>query len=273
MGTQRYPLTEDQLMEKAPSIYAPHAHAERSGKYSFVSTPQILDTLRGEGWVPTEAVQCRVRVKGGEVLSRQGYQKHMIRLAREADIIDQYKKESILELVLRNSSDGTCKIQLDAGFFRMVCANGMVVQSASFGGIKFKHMGLDMNEVITATQEIVTHAPTLADTMERWKRIELSDPARLAFASDALEARYGEETPPVEPRMILIPRRYEDNKNDLWHTYNVIQEQLIKGGAKEWRRIAGGRRRSIRAVKAIDGNVDLNKKLWSLAQSVETVNS
>ncbi len=267
--TRRTVLTTDDLLTKAPSIYATNAHAERSDKYSFVSTPQVLDVLRGEGWVPTQAVECRVRTKGGQIMSREGHQKHMIRLARLGDIYNQGNKKSILELVLRNSSDGTCKIQLDAGIFRLVCANGIVIQSDSFGGMKFKHMGLDMNDVVNATTAIVNEAPALMDTMGRWSGLQMSHNEQLTFAQSALAMRYGDEEAPVSPEAILNPRRWDDKSSDLWTTYNVIQEHLIKGGAKAWNRSGGGRRRSIRAVNSIDGGVELNKELWGLAETME----
>lgn len=273
-------LNDEELYRKAPSIFAGQAHHERSNNYSFINTLQILTALKTEGWEPVQAVQCKVKAKG-EGVSRDGFQKHMIRLARIQDIEDQGNKKNLLELVLRNSSDGTSCFQLDAGIFRLVCANGMVIQSESFGTVKEKHKNLSIDNIIDVTYEIVKEAPKLADTMERWQGLELSVPEKIAFANSALIARYGDDEKPVDALSILQPRRWEDSKQDLWHTFNTVQEHLIKGGAKgargiraRWdydnnKMIPAVKRKSVRMIKAIDNNVKLNKALWSLAEQME----
>ncbi|WP_271898783.1 DUF932 domain-containing protein [Candidatus Phyllobacterium onerii] len=69
----------------------------------------------------------------------------------------------------------------------------------------------------------------------------------------------------------MIPRRYDDKANDLWTTFNVTQENVIRGGLRgmlldeQGRRV---RRVSTRAVNGIDQDIKLNKALWVLSQKM-----
>ena len=68
---------------------------------------------------------------------------------------------------------------------------------------------------------------------------------------------------------IIHPRRYEDKKDDIWTTYQRVQENLIKGGLPG--RTEKGKRTTTRPVKAIDGDVKLNKALWLIAEKFRTL--
>ena len=65
---------------------------------------------------------------------------------------------------------------------------------------------------------------------------------------------------------ILTPRRYEDRQDDLWTTYQRLQENLLKGGIPG--RTAQGKRTHTRSVNGIDGDVKLNRALWVMAESL-----
>lgn len=65
---------------------------------------------------------------------------------------------------------------------------------------------------------------------------------------------------------ILTPRRYEDRQDDLWTTYQRLQENLLKGGLPG--RTAKGKRSHTRAVNGIDGDVKLNRALWVMAENM-----
>jgi hypothetical protein len=55
---------------------------------------------------------------------------------------------------------------------------------------------------------------------------------------------------------------------DLWTTFNVVQENLMRGGIVSFKLNDLGypiARQSTRAVNSISKNLDLNKNLWTLA--------
>ncbi|MEA9980016.1 DUF932 domain-containing protein, partial [Pseudomonas sp. RTS4] len=71
---------------------------------------------------------------------------------------------------------------------------------------------------------------------------------------------------PITPSQLLLPRRREDRSDDLWTTFNRVQENVIKGGLDG--RNKKGRRTKTRAVNGIDQDVKLNRALWKLAHAM-----
>ncbi len=65
---------------------------------------------------------------------------------------------------------------------------------------------------------------------------------------------------------ILRPRRADDTSDDLWTTFNRVQESLVRGGLPG--RNAAGRRSRTREVTGIDQDVRLNRSLWILADAL-----
>lgn len=94
----------------------------------------------------------------------------------------------------------------------------------------------------------------------------LPPPAQHALANAALTYRFGEEHQPVTATQILTPRRNEDRQDDLWTTYQRLQENLLKGGLPG--RTAQGKRTHTRAINGIDGDVKLNRALWVMAENM-----
>jgi len=76
----------------------------------------------------------------------------------------------------------------------------------------------------------------------------------------------GDTTTPIQPAQLLKQRRTGDLGDDLWTTWNVVQENAIKGGIQAYGRDDLGRPRRVksRAVTGIDQDIKLNKALWHL---------
>lgn len=90
------PLTNDEIAEVAPSIFALSAHESRSERYTYIPTSDVLDGLRKEGFQPFMACQTRVRAD-----DKRAHTKHMVRL-RHAD---QITGREANEIILLNSHD------------------------------------------------------------------------------------------------------------------------------------------------------------------------
>ena len=75
--SQSVALSNEDLQNLAPSIFASQPVADVSDRYSFLPTSSILDGMRDHGWMPVRAEQQHVRTA-----ARQGFQKHLIRFAR-----------------------------------------------------------------------------------------------------------------------------------------------------------------------------------------------
>ena len=249
-------LTNDELIRYVPSIFSEEKHHSRSDRYTYIPTITLLDKLRHEGFHPFFACQTRVRD-----LDKRDHTKHMLRLRREGQITGK----EVPEIILLNSHDGSSSYQIIPGLFRFVCSNGLVCGD-SFGEVRVPHKGDVVGQVIEGAYEVLGIFDKVTEQRETMLSTTLSLPAQQAFAHAALTYRFGEEHQPVTENQLLTPRRWEDKKDDLWSTYQRIQENLLKGGIRGI--AANGKRTHTRAVKSIDGDLKLNKALWVLAEEM-----
>lgn len=257
-------LSNDQLRGIAPSIFAVEADSARSDRYRFVPTIEVVDALREEGFMPVKASASRSRTEEGVE-----YVKHSIRFRREQDMNTKLAKVGnvLPEIALTNSHNGTSGFIVDPALLRLVCSNGLVV-SDSQGSLRFRHGGADdlTGRVIDGVFSIVEDFPLIADNIERWSGLDLTREQQLAFARAALPLRF-EEGSGVSPDQLLAHRRYGDSKPDLFTTFNVIQENLIRGGMRLNRGPSGRLQRS-KEIKSVDRDLKLNRSLWVLADEM-----
>lgn len=257
----REPLDNEALYRRVPSIFAREAHNSRSERYVYVPTIDIVEGLRREGWFPFFAVQSVPRDG-----SRHGHAKHMLRLRRDGGI----GKPEAAEVIIVNSHDGTSAYQMFAGMLRFVCTNSMIA-GERFEEIRVPHKGGIQDQIIEGVFAVAEDFPRLIDTSETMKEITLNADERRVLAEASLVARYGEEESPVRPDQIIEPRRREDVGQSLWTTFNVIQENVIRGGLNGRTQNAEGRirRSQTRAINGINQNVTLNRALWTLAEGMQ----
>lgn len=260
-------LSDAQLRHVAPSAFAESAHSSRSARYSYIPTSEVLTGLRREGFVPMEIRQAGSRIEG-----KAEFTKHMIRLRHQGEVARQLAVgDSVPEIVLINSHDGTSSYQLMSGMFRLVCSNGLIVADGPSNNVKVPHTGDVQSAVIDGCIEILETMPATVETVGHFRGLSLSAGEQRAFAAAALQLRYeSAEKPPIEAENLLTPQRRDDTGDSLWHTLNRVQENTIRGGQYFVTRDANGHRRRghTREVKAIDGNVSLNKALWTLAEEM-----
>ena len=247
------PLTNDQIARYAPSVLAQEAHESRGEKYSFIPTIQVIDGLRAEGFQPFEVRQTRCRDAG-----KREHTKHLVRL-RHPDAAGN--KNETPEIILLNSHDGTSSYQILSGLFRFVCSNGLIAGDIC-NDVRVRHSGNVVNDVIEGSFEVLNNLREVEGRVEQYKSIELQPEERRLLASAVISQRWDEGESPVTPDAVLIPRRFDDRKSDLWTTANIIQEAIIKGGVRG--RNAKGSRTTTRAVGGVNENVRLNKALWSI---------
>ena len=139
-----------------------------------------------------------------------------------------------------------------------------MVSVGTFPARRIAHRGDVLDDVVRAAQEIAERFGTLATAVGRMERTLLTDSERLKFAEQAYTLRFPDDRHgAMEPSQLLIPRRPEDVGNDLWHTLNVVQEGILRGGLV--RRSVSGRLTRTRRITAIREDVRLNAALWDLA--------
>ena len=247
----RIELSNDQLHAAAPSIFATAPVAGVSERYTFLPTAQIIARMRDEGWAPVEARQQAVRVQG-----RMGFQKHLIRFQRR----DQIARvgEFAPELCLVNSHDRSSAYQLHGALWRFVCSNGLMVSDSTIKQVSIRHSGRETDEVLTASFAMFAQVQNLASRVDAWQMRHMSDDDRHEFARRAIALRW-ETNAPISTDRVLIYRRDQDSGNDLWSVYNAVQENLVRGGQKDFtmRREDGRRFARTRPIMGLDEGIRL----------------
>src|SRR5258707_7191987 len=261
-------ISDEELRCLAPSIFASQPIEGVSNRYSFLPTSSILKGMRENGWLPVRAEQQSVRTE-----ARRGFQKHLIRFARVEHLHSWEKNQVRPEVVLLNSHDKSSAYQLHCGLFRLVCSNGMVVADANFQRISIKHSGFNPDSVIEASFDVLRAVPDIMNKLQLFQDRALNDAERLALAMGAATYRWEDpDKAPVSPSMLLNPRRFGDGTRDLWTTLNTVQDNIIRGGQRDYsRRLpSGSRMPKSRAIKGIDEDLRLNKALWHMAEVLRT---
>lgn len=261
-------------IENYDSVMQTNANDSVTDRYSFIPTTRVLDVFKSHGWMPSKIKEASTRIE-----ENKGFQKHMIRLRQAIGNVNV--GDIFPEIVLTNSHCGSASFQVMAGLFRLVCSNGLTVADSTFQTHRIKHVGYTDQKVIDATYSIIEETPKILDKVKEFKSIELNKDERQIFAESILDAVFEPEawekgkTPGTTPdkhnsaSFLMLPRRREDNQNDLWTLYNVAQEKIIKQGVtliSENPRYRVGSK--TRAVKSIDRDIKLNKALWSLTEKM-----
>lgn len=264
-------LDNQSLRAVVPSLFATEAHESRSARFVPIPTIDVIDGLRREGFDPFFAQQARTRIAG-----KAEFTKHMVRLRHRS--LARADGEAF-EIILVNANDGTSAYQLLPGFFRFVCANGLFTGD-TFNEVKVRHSGNAIDDVIEGSYQVLEDAPRVTEQVGEAKGITLNDAERRLFADSVHMLRFPDahaedeekrREAPVPAQALLRPRRYEDGRDpSLWATFNMVQENAIKGGQRGHVTGSNGRRRNAttRPVSGIDQNRALNRAMWSLMEGM-----
>jgi len=266
------PISSDEFIPMVPAVTALAPHYSRSERYGHATTLDVVDEFLSRGYNVTGAAVARVRKE-----DRRGYQRHMIRLRQPSAEVRQIG-DSVPEVTIVNSHDGTSSFQVSAGLLRLVCLNGLMVGNA-WQSYRIAHRSHIVPQVIDATYSVVEQFDGIASRVADMSRLMLTRDQQHAFATRAHALRFNLENDddasgdnsaprilPAPDRMLSV-RRFGDAGNDLWSVFNRIQENTLRGGlvtvAHVNRRMA---RRTSRPVGTIDGANRINRALWDMAE-------
>lgn len=255
------PLSNEQMVRYAPSIFAEAAHESRSERYTQIPTSQVVAGLQSAGFLPFAVAQS-----GSRDESKRGHTRHMIRMRREGQLV---VGDSHPEIVLINSHDGTSAYHMLFGWFRLVCANGMVVSDGDVEEIRVRHSGdagRVLDGVIGGAHQLVASVDEQADKLETFRSTRLSTDEARILADAAIDVRFDDRPAGITPEHVLSPRRHADNGTDLWSITNRIQENLMRGGVTY--RDANRRRHTTREVTSITADTKVNQAIWKLASQM-----
>jgi len=270
-GQQEY-MTKDQLKEVCPLAFADApTNPKVSGKYLFVNTETIVDDLDKLGWKPVQAAQRKGRGKSTI------FSKHMVAF-QNPDIMIKGKDgdDSFPRIIMTNSHDGMQAFKFSVGIFRLVCSNGLVVADEQFSDFKIKHKGYSFEELRGVVNEAVADLPNKVEVLNDMKQRILTTEEKSKLALDAMLIRAGIAPGSEKAKKfnyddetiidILDPKRKEDEGDDLWRVFNVIQEKITQGDFHA--ALTGAKVRKVRKIKSFEKDLKVNKELFKLATAL-----
>lgn len=275
-------MTEDAIRTAAPSVFAVTKHDSRSDRFAPIPTIEILRGLAREGFHVVGARQNVARTE-----DKREFTKHLLRIRRFGTAgsgnIDRYEVGgTVCEMYLQNANDGTSAYNLSAALFRIQCLNSLTMKLATLDEVKVYHSGNServMSKVIDGTFRVLDNSTLALEAPRQWSTINLDGDEQRLFADAAALVRWGATEEPASdaetavttynPLGLLAARRTEDRGNDLWTTFNRVQENAIRGGVagKTLQTDGNVRRATSRPVKAIDTDIKINKRLFDLADA------
>jgi len=259
------PLTQNQLYNKAPSIFATEPYHSVSDRYTYIPTSDVLNIIRDYGWHPVDAFESRVRID-----DKQGFQKHLIRLRHMDSFLTE--SEHIPEIIVTSSHDTSASFEIRLGVFRLVCSNGLILADSMMQAHRIKHIGFKELAVSQAVEDVVTYLPQLEEKISMYQNIHLSPMEQLSFAKAAAAVRFNLDDVVVDYGTMIKTQREADDGNSLWQVFNKIEESSIRGGIRGHNRDTN-RRFTSKPIKSIDSTIEINQKLFGLADKIATIKS
>lgn len=252
-------LNDLKLKEICPTIFQERPSKETSKHYTHIPTYKVINDMRRLGWDVIDAQQVSARTKG-----TIGFQKHLVVFQNDDVVINGSDGDTVYpRVLLTNSHDGKNAFKFQAGLFRLICSNGLVVSDHNFSKLKIRHMGYDFSELKNTITEIVSKLPLTVESLNKFKQTEIDDEQKIDFAVKAIGLRYGKDNRlEIDYEQLIKPTRKEDEGDDVWSIFNVIQEKLIDG---DFEYVNGTRLRKARKIKNFKQDMDLNQKLFDLA--------
>lgn len=187
--------------------------------------------------------------------SRSPYGKHVMRF----DTGLRLPSGDILEIVAKNSHDGTCAFQLTLGIYRLVCSNGLVVGKSLVETVPIRHIGYTAAKVKDAVAQLLSQKSRVYETVAKLQNTQLTLGQQITFAKLALEIRGITDANNPEQSWLFSSRRNEDKGDNAWVTFNRVQEHLTRGFKYVNK---DGESVTARRISAVERDININKQLF-----------
>ena len=247
--------TPELIKQVAPSVFATEPSSKLTNKYSFVPTDQVIEYFVREGWDVSSAHQTG---RGIHALHEVKFRNKQLPAVGD----------TLVEAIVRNSHNGTSGFSLGAGLYRLVCSNGLVVPTSVSERFNIRHKAFTLDEVKELTESFSKKLPKIEHSVGRMMAKILTIDEKIDFVEKSSKFRWAMGSVPAELNIeeILTPLRHEDSGDDLWSTFNMVQEKFVRGGIEY--KTKTGRRSSLRSLKNISSLNYVNTKLWETAEAM-----
>lgn len=239
-------ISLNSLRERVPAIFTKTPSPKVSDRYSFADSEYYLQKFIDADWFIHSARQ----------VSKSEYAPHQV-ILRNNDIATV--GDLLPQLMFTNSHNGIKKMTIDTGIYRLVCSNGLVVPTSITQSLSIKHLDLGDSTTDTIVNSFYEKVPIIMNSIDRMRNKILTDDEIDNFTYNALQIRFTNAVG-ININDVVKPLRLEDNSDDLWTVFNVVQEKLIRGGIQ-----LPSKRRS-RPINNFVNDNNINTKLWELAE-------
>jgi len=266
-------LSLEEIKEMAPSVFTTNGSKDTSDKYTHIPTDRVIRDLEVLGWKVADVKEVAARKE-----DNKGFQKHLVVFRNEDVVITGDDGDTVYpQILLTNSHDGKNSFKFQAGLFRMICENGLVIADESFEDYSIRHMGYDFDALQSLIKDMVSNLDLTVESMNKMKKIELDEKQQIELAKRLLDIRLentGNTYDEDQPKMINWSQRKEDNGADLWSIFNRQQENIIEGNFKYFNEEKYGKYenvnmdfigRNARPIKNFKQDMDVNKKMFAAA--------
>lgn len=253
-------LTDEQIMLSAPSVFTDKASPDVSSYYTHIPTSRVINDMRLLGWDVVQAAEIKAR-------KRVGYQKHLVRFRNPEILIEGGNHDKVFpEILLTNSHDGKSLFVFQAGLFRLVCTNGLVIADENFANLRIYHIGYNFGELQTLIHGVVEKLPLTVESLNKMRETKLAEEKLLEFARKAVSIRLNkpENEVKIDLKELITPSRTQDRGKNLWVTFNVVQEKLMNGNF-DYALKDKAKTRKARMVKNFQQDHKINQQLFKLA--------
>jgi hypothetical protein len=232
------------------------AAPDLSPKYSVIQTTKVYELLADYGFREDKYRQSRERNR-----EREAFSKHVSILQRDQDC-DQHGG---FNLLLVNSHNGTSSLHLEAGYFRVLCENQLGHGDL---GIKVRHTGDVLAKLERAIPQVLAQMDDFKQ-LQAMLRDRLLRPDQLrALVSKALELR---GLPVTEYNVTRLQNtRRNEGTIRAWEQFNVIQENMVRGGMQVHAEDKDGLCvfRKLRALSSADRLLNANRELTATVREL-----
>jgi hypothetical protein len=204
-------------------------------KYSLVSSESITTTLNRYGWSLTGVSQRSKRLTAKHIMVYESSLK---------------TDEGTPRILVFNSHDKSCAVTIQFGFFRAVCANGLVVGTSIIEPIRIRHIGDMGDKLDQAIAEFISKITIVMGSIDKMKDTVVSYDRIATFLDEAKKLR---KTTGINVDELNSSTRVDDMPNNVWSIMNRVQEKMVNGG--------GGYRR----LRSDVSKARISSDLWDLA--------
>ena len=225
-------------------------------KYQMIQTTDVIDVMLENDFIVTQVHSMKPRVRDPRIVE------HFVRLRHKSHSAEI--NGTIPEVLVVNSNDGSTSLRMDAALFRLICGNGLIVKSAEIYRARIRHADVSEALVIGQAHKVIQAAMESARRIELFQSRVLQGHQVYNFATEASELALRIVGASIKPGDLLASRREEDSGPQLWNVLNRVQENLVKGGITY--RTQKGRQMTSRGITGATPLVQINERLWSLAE-------